>query len=269
MLTNRTKKFFLMITTVLTIVTAGCAPTMYVPDERALQRMTPREALRIITKAPHDKKNFYQETSAIYLNGVGEVREITVHEKRKLVFVGKNGESVTFLLKDLETELYTRALVDFAGVVYLARVKLNSDILGRFTRDGGQQFVDAIYVLKARAISEDKFDANFEKVARDYRNALTKPEFPEEARKYYVQAEDAVREMKFDDAADLYGETLNIAPWWPEGHFNRALILGEVGDFNNAVIEMKRYLLLVPEAPNARAVQDKIYIWEGKANAQN
>jgi hypothetical protein len=43
--------------------------------------------------------------------------------------------------------------------------------------------------------------------------------------------------------------------------------LGEVGNFNTAVIEMKRYLLLVPDAPNTRAAQDKIYIWEGKANA--
>jgi hypothetical protein len=35
----------------------------------------------------------------------------------------------------------------------------------------------------------------------------------EDARKYYVQAEDALREMKFDDAADLYRRALNVDPW--------------------------------------------------------
>jgi hypothetical protein len=32
-----------------------------------------------------------------------------------------------------------------------------------------------------------------------------------------------------------------------------------------AVAEMNRYLVLVPDAPNASAAQDKIYEWEGKA----
>lgn len=84
----------------------------------------------------------------------------------------------------------------------------------------------------------------------------------EEARKYKVQAEGAVRDKKFKDAADLYKEALDVAPWWPEGHFNRALVLGETGDYEMAMREMKRYLQIVPDAPNARAAQDKIYDWE-------
>jgi hypothetical protein len=31
---------------------------------------------------------------------------------------------------------------------------------------------------------------------------------------------------------------------------------------------MRRYLLLVPDAPNARAAQDKIYEWEAKVPAR-
>jgi tetratricopeptide (TPR) repeat protein len=92
-----------------------------------------------------------------------------------------------------------------------------------------------------------------------------KPILSEEARRLKVQAEGAVRDKKFKDAAEFYGELLRIAPWWPEGYFNRAVIFGELKKFPMAIQEMKRYLLLAPNAPNARTVQDNIYEWERKA----
>lgn len=92
---------------------------------------------------------------------------------------------------------------------------------------------------------------------------------PEGARRLKVQAELAVREKKFQDAADLYGESLRVAPWWAEGHFNQALVLGEIKNYDIAVREMGYYLQLAPDAPNARAAQDKIYEWERKAKHRN
>jgi hypothetical protein len=53
-------------------------------------------------------------------------------------------------------------------------------------------------------------------------------------------------------------------PWWPEGHFNRALVLAEVERYTEATREMRKYLLLFPDAPNARTAQDQIYAWEDK-----
>ena len=88
--------------------------------------------------------------------------------------------------------------------------------------------------------------------------------FSEDARKYKVQAEGAVRDKRFKDSAKLYRLALRLAPWWPEGHFNRALVLSETGDYVEAMREMKYYLQLAPDAPNARAAQDKIYEWEVK-----
>jgi regulator of sirC expression with transglutaminase-like and TPR domain len=79
-----------------------------------------------------------------------------------------------------------------------------------------------------------------------------------------VQAESAVREKRLADAVRLYQSALKIVPWWPEGHFNRSLVLAELNRYGEAISEMKRYLALVPDAPNARAAQDKIYEWEGK-----
>jgi tetratricopeptide (TPR) repeat protein len=108
----------------------------------------------------------------------------------------------------------------------------------------------------------------FQEVVAKYQAANPKPGLPEEARKFKVQAEFAMQEKQFAKAAELYNKALEIAPWWPEGHFNRALILGETKKYWEAMREMKRYLLLVPDAPDARAAQDKIYQWEGVAGAE-
>ena len=109
----------------------------------------------------------------------------------------------------------------------------------------------------------EKDEREFAAALESYRAAAAKHELPEEARRFKVQAEGAVRDKDFAGAAGFYKRALQVAPWWPEGRFNRALVLSETGDFQGAMTEMKRYLALVPDAPNARAAQDKIYAWEG------
>jgi tetratricopeptide (TPR) repeat protein len=135
---------------------------------------------------------------------------------------------------------------------------------GRNGNRDAERTADAIFVLKQAAANIQQDDSNFEKTVRAYRTAATKPVLSEEVRRLKVQAEAAIRDKKFEDTADLYEEALNIVPWWPEGHFNRALVLAETDDLRTAIREMKRYLLLVPDAPDARAAQDKVYDWEGR-----
>jgi tetratricopeptide (TPR) repeat protein len=107
----------------------------------------------------------------------------------------------------------------------------------------------------------------FQDIVAKYQAANPKPKLSEEARKFKVQAEFEVQQKQFVTAAEFYGKALEIAPWWPEGHFNRAIILGETKQYQDAMIEMKHYLLLVPDAPDARAAQDKIYEWDVGATA--
>ena len=106
--------------------------------------------------------------------------------------------------------------------------------------------------------------AAFPEAAAKYRAIPVKPELPEEARGFRVQAEDAVSRKRFQDAVDLYGKALKVSPWWPEGHFNQALILGESNCPEEAIAAMDRYLALVPDAPDARAARDKVYQWKGR-----
>ena len=105
----------------------------------------------------------------------------------------------------------------------------------------------------------------FEDVVRQYRSANPPPAVPEAVRRYQVMAEDAIRNKRFTDAVADYSAGLKIAPWWPQGHFNAAMVLGALHYYDEAIDQMQKYLALVPEAPNARAAQDQIYRWEGEA----
>ncbi len=113
---------------------------------------------------------------------------------------------------------------------------------------------------KKSALQESAFKA----VAKKYRAKTKKPSLSEDARKYSVQAEGATEEKRYADAVELYKKALEIAPWWAQGRYNRALLLGEIGKLEEAAGEMEKYLLLEPHASDARAAKDQIYKWQGK-----
>ena len=119
-----------------------------------------------------------------------------------------------------------------------------------------------VFLLACMPAFADNANDPFQDVVTQYRAANPKPVMPELAHKFKVQAEFAVQEKRLDQALELYGKALDVAPWWPEGHYSLALVLGEKKKYGDALREMKRYLLLAPEAPEARAAQDKIYQWE-------
>lgn len=108
-------------------------------------------------------------------------------------------------------------------------------------------------------------EARFQEAVALYQGAAAKPQLPESARQFLVQAGSATREKAYQEAADLYEQGLAIAPWSPEGHFNLALVLAELEELDSAILEMTRYLALVPTASDARAARDKIYDWQRKA----
>ncbi len=124
------------------------------------------------------------------------------------------------------------------------------------------RWLAVLFVLVTlQAFADDATDA-FQQVVNQYRASNPKPVMPEVARKYKVQAEFSVQEKRFDQAIELYGQSLEIAPWLAECHYALALVFAEKKQYRNAIREMKRDLLLAPEAPEARAAQDKIYQWE-------
>ena len=128
-----------------------------------------------------------------------------------------------------------------------------------------QRVAAAVLVLKQAAEADD---AAFARTLAAWRAAAPKPVPGEDLRRLAVQATGAVRDKDFYAAEEFYTQGLEIAPWWPEGRYNRALLFAEIGDYADAVVDMQRFLALVPETPNARALQDEIYDWQRKAQAQ-
>jgi len=64
------------------------------------------------------------------------------------------------------------------------------------------------------------------------------------------------KEQKFAVAAEQY-RMADPKPALPEEACRFKVI------YDEAIDHMKKYLTLVPNAPNTRAAQDKIYAWEG------
>lgn len=130
--------------------------------------------------------------------------------------------------------------------------------------ESAKAFATAWYVLsQPRHLQNPSTDHAFSDAVKRYQDAPQT--HAETLRRIQVQVESALKEHRVPEAATLYRDALKTAAGWPEGHFNLALLYAELEFYTDAINEMRRYLFLVPTAPDARAAQDKIYEWEGKA----
>ncbi|NTW33326.1 MAG: tetratricopeptide repeat protein [Bacteroidetes bacterium] len=111
----------------------------------------------------------------------------------------------------------------------------------------------------------DSRDTILKYIFKVYPLMSEKPELPELARKYMVQANIATEEKKYSDAVELFNKALSIAPYEPVSYLNRALLKEILLNYKGAIADAKKYIELYPDASNARTAQDKIYEWEGKA----
>jgi len=89
-------------------------------------------------------------------------------------------------------------------------------------------------------------------------------ELPEEAIKYALRGDVLMDEGKFEEAVKEYLQAVQAAPYIAKLYFNTAITYGELKRHPQAIRNMKTYLLLAPEAPNARAAKNQIYKWEFK-----
>lgn len=105
--------------------------------------------------------------------------------------------------------------------------------------------------------------AAFEPIAAAYAALKVKPPISEEQRKFIVQANALREQKKYSEAISLYVEAIKLDNTaYPAGYYNIALLDAQLGFYDNAIYEMKKYLLLMPDATDARSAQDKIYEWE-------
>ncbi len=84
----------------------------------------------------------------------------------------------------------------------------------------------------------------------------------EDGRRYVVQANTYLQAKRYAAAIDAYGEVIKASPCWPDAYFNRAHMFAHAKRYHAAITTMRHYLMLSPDATNARTAQDKIYEWE-------
>lgn len=130
-------------------------------------------------------------------------------------------------------------------------------------------FLDGVRTMKYYASSRPLVDdaapfAAFQRRAREWRALSVKLPLPDQAQQFRVLAEDALRNKEFQKAADYYEQGLAITPLWPQGQFNAAVLDGELGTFSQAVLHMKRYLELSPDAADAQSAREQMFIWQSR-----
>lgn len=134
--------------------------------------------------------------------------------------------------------------------------------------EDAQVFAEHLYAIVHHSYQELNLDSLltvFKPVAEQFHALQEKPLVTEEQRKYIVQANAMNEGKEYERAIGFYNKAIEISPVaFPAAYYNLALLHAQVNDFRQAIFNMKKYLLLVPNAPDARAAQDKIYEWELK-----
>lgn len=140
------------------------------------------------------------------------------------------------------------------------------DCAVRFSTPIGPKVCDIIYTLGLRAQKQRDADAaEFARLAPQARGR-TAEAVPESLRRLIVQADALRQEKNYTAAAAVFRKAIRQDPVaYPAAHFNLALLYEMLSDYPHAIESMQRYLLLQPQAADARAAQDKIYAWEMKA----
>lgn len=107
--------------------------------------------------------------------------------------------------------------------------------------------------------------ADFAKQAAAWRAMNPKPPLSDEVEKKRLLAEDAVEQNNLGAAVRYYEAGVALSPTWPQGWYNAALLYAEQRDYEHAAFDMKHYLILLPDAPDAAAAKQKVLLWEAKA----
>ena len=137
-------------------------------------------------------------------------------------------------------------------------------------KGSGRKFYDDLIIIQKQLKNQliEKRNSQlilFEPMAEQYRSLKVKPKISEEQRKYIIQANGFNDQKIYNKAIELYLKAIDVDQTaYPAAYSNLALLSAQTKRFNEAIYYMKKYLMLEPEASDARSAQDKIYLWEAQ-----
>ncbi len=135
----------------------------------------------------------------------------------------------------------------------------------RMDYTSAMQFANNLYFIQQK-LRKDFYSSQLElfiPVAEKYRALKEKPVVSEEMRRYIVQANAFNEKKQYAGAIESYNKAIKTDPTsYPAAYSNMALLSAQIDRYDAAIFYMKEYMLLVPDASDARTAQDKIYEWE-------
>lgn len=223
---------------------------------------------RSLEKAESVKNEFSEMLNKVYYTGNAAGSPHYIPEDKEIVFTE---ESVSFKISKNKKYNYlfnNNQEVKVSEYSYLGKVYQielpNLTVYWKIKELGSaKKFADdLVYFQKMHDFISVKDINRFDSLAAQYRALKIKPQIPEEARKFIVQANAQTQLKNYKRAVEYYEKAIEINPTNPMVYNNQALLFAMVGQYDEAINRMKTYLKLVPDAPDARAAQDKIYEWE-------
>jgi PDZ domain len=186
-------------------------------------------------------------------------------DKNRIALLHQNNNKLiaSFNISDLmEQNIYLRMFSKYQILLLPGIVNLST-----WNAENAKRIANALYFLQKDV--RDYRDAlnkqteELKPLAEEYRNLPQKPAVSEEQRKLIVQANALAERKEYYQARDKYREALKISKTdYPGAYFNMALLEAQLNLPFAAISYMKQYLMLVPDAPDARSAKDKIYEWE-------
>ena len=185
---------------------------------------------------------FKKESKAIYFSDMIDYSIESTTTKKEIL---KDGKSIFIV----EEYVYLGNLRFDCHYDYIARDLMNN-----------------LFILQQQLIEKRNSQlAVFEPIAAKYREMNVKPPVQEAQRKFIVQANSFNQKKEYFKALEIYKKAIDLDQTaYPAAYSNLALISAQIHNFDSAIYYMKKYLLLEPEAVDARSGQDKIYEWEGE-----
>lgn len=144
---------------------------------------------------------------------------------------------------------------------YMPYVKVKDHLL----TCGGKEVADLLFYMQHQyAVKYYKEDLeSFKPLALNYQTLSEKPAMSQEQRKLFVQGNAMSKQQSYEDALTYYEKAFSLNPAsYPEGYYNYAIVAALAEKYELAILNMTKYLLLMPNAPDAVSAQDKIYEWE-------
>lgn len=160
-----------------------------------------------------------------------------------------DGKLTKIVYKPYQIKFANLISFNFGDRNYLDAKKLADDLF----------FVQNVFNKKRLESQISQFDS----IAAQYRALKVKPPVSEEQRRYIVQANAFNQAKNYNKAIELYKKAIELDQTaFPSAYLNLALLSAQVFKYDVAIFNMKKYLLLEPDANDARSAQDKIYEWE-------